>query len=452
MQNLDSLWEKTKKILKEVLESEDKSVVYKGFFEDTSLVELNDREAIVLTKYQFHALVLNDNENLNLINSALKEVLKKDIRCRVVFEDDYNRTMEISGSGQKKDEFDDNVMPEYTFDNFVHGPSNKEAYSAALAVATNPGRNIYNPLFIYGDSGLGKTHLLCAVGNYIKDKYPEKKILYISSIDFVNRVGMAIRGKYIEEFKNQLNSLDVLMVDDIQSLSGKEKTNEVFFTVYNELFNNRKQIILTSDRQPAQIKDVEKRLISRFSQGLSVTVTSPEFDTALKILKLKMKTYDISEDAFEPEVLSYMATNFASDVRSLEGSLNTLLFYSINNEKETIDLDLAMEALKGHGSTPKHRAELQMKDILNAVSNYYGLTRQQIVGKTRTKNVSNARHITMYLCRKHLDLSYDKIGNELGGRDHSTVLSGCEKIDKMVRSNEAYQKVISDIEQDLLTR
>ncbi|MBR0385801.1 MAG: chromosomal replication initiator protein DnaA [Erysipelotrichaceae bacterium] len=452
MQNLDSLWEKTKKILKEVLESEDKSVVYKGFFEDTSLVELNDREAIVLTKYQFHALVLNDNENLNLINSALKEVLKKDIRCRVVFEDDYNRTKEISGSGQKKDEFDDNVMPEYTFDNFVHGPSNKEAYSAALAVATNPGRNIYNPLFIYGDSGLGKTHLLCAVGNYIKDKYPEKKILYISSIDFVNRVGMAIRGKYIEEFKNQLNSLDVLMVDDIQSLSGKEKTNEVFFTVYNELFNNRKQIILTSDRQPAQIKDVEKRLISRFSQGLSVTVTSPEFDTALKILKLKMKTYDISEDAFEPEVLSYMATNFASDVRSLEGSLNTLLFYSINNEKETIDLDLAMEALKGHGSTPKHRAELQMKDILNAVSNYYGLTRQQIVGKTRTKNVSNARHITMYLCRKHLDLSYDKIGNELGGRDHSTVLSGCEKIDKMVRSNEAYQKVISDIEQDLLTR
>lgn len=452
MHSLNSLWEDTKKILKENLENDDKSVVYKGFFEDTTLVQLTDREATVLTKYQFHALVLNDNENLNLINSALKQVLNKDIRCRVVFEEDYYRNQEIISSSKKVENFDDNVMPEYTFDNFVHGPSNKEAYSAALAVATNPGRNIYNPLFIYGDSGLGKTHLLCAVGNYIKDKYPEKKILYISSMDFVNKVGQAIREKRIDEFKNMLNSLDVLMVDDIQSLSGKEKSNEVFFNVYNELFNNRKQIILTSDRQPAQIKDVEKRLISRFSQGLSVTVTSPEFDTALKILKLKMKTYDISEDSFDPEVLSYMATNFANDVRSLEGSLTTLLFYSINNEKEIIDLPLAMQAFKGHVSNSKQRSELQIRDIINAVSSYYGLTKQQICGKARTKNISTARHITMYLCRKHLDISYDKIGDEFGGKDHTTVKSAYEKIDRLLKTDDAYRRAIEEIEHDLLTR
>lgn len=451
---MEFIWNKTKNLMEETLDVDEKSVVYKEFFDDTSLVELNDREAVVLTKFQFHTLVLNDNENLNLINSCLQRVINKEVRCRIVFEDDYYKVKEDETSNRSVDLFLDNVMPEYTFENFIHGPSNKEAYSAALAVATNPGRNIYNPLFIYGDSGLGKTHLLCAVGNYIKNKSPEKKVLYISSNNFVNQVYQASKNRSIDQLKNKLNSLDVLLMDDVQTLSGKKTSNDVFFDIYNELFNNRKQIILTSDRLPSQIKDIEERLISRFTQGLSVTVTTPEFDTALKILKLKIFTHNIDEKSIEPEVLSYLATNFANDVRSLEGSLNRLLFYSINyNENQKIDMKLALEAFKGHvTSNKKQRSELQIRDIINAVSDYYGLTKNQICGKARTKNISNARHIVMYLSRKHLDLSYLKIGEELGGRDHTTVLSGYEKIDKLVRSNDSYRKVISEIEHELLTK
>ncbi len=456
MDTLESIWLNTKKLIEKTLSDDDKSVVYKEFFDDTSLVELTDREAVVLTKYQFHTLVLNDNEHLNLINSSLQKVINRDIRCRIVFEDDYYKVKEdeIKNKKNSVEEFTNNVMPEYTFENFIHGPSNKEAYSAALAVATNPGRNIYNPLFIYGDSGLGKTHLLCAVGNYIKDKSPEKKVLYISSNNFVNQVYQASKNKSIDLLKNQLNSLDVLLMDDVQTLSGKKTSNDVFFDIYNELFNNRKQIILTSDRLPSQIKDIEERLISRFTQGLSVTITTPEFDTALEILKLKINTHNISPNSIEPEVLSYLATNFANDVRSLEGSLNRLLFYSINyNDKETIDMNLALEAFKGHVTTHKKQTELQIKDVINVVSDYYGITKNQICGKSRTKNIANARHIVMYLCYKHIvDTSYDKIGKELGGRDHSTVLSGCEKISKLLKSNESYRKVISEIEHDLLTR
>ena len=345
------------------------------------------------------------------------------------------------------------VMPEFSFENFVHGPSNKEAYSAALAVATNPGRNIYNPLFIYGDSGLGKTHLLCAIGNYIKAKYPEKKILYISSSGFVNEVYQASKRQNIDMLKNQLNSLDVLLMDDIQTLSGKKASNDVFFDIYNELFNNRKQIILSSDRPPGQIKDIEERLISRFNQGLSVTVTTPEFDTALQILKMKIKTHGINENNIDPEVLSFLATHFASDVRSLEGSLNRLLFYSINfSESSRIDLEMATNAFKGQIATvAKSTSDLQIKDIINCVADYYGLTRQQIIGKARTKNISNARHITMYLCRKKLDVSYLKIGEELGGRDHATVISAYEKISKLVNTDDSYKRVINEIEKNLLT-
>lgn len=448
MYSLNFIWDQVKDLIKATLDNDDKSIVYSEFFDETELAEINDKEAIVLTKYQFHTLILNDIENLNMINNSLKEVLNKQIRARVLYKEDYIKLKNDQNTITPINKISDNVMPEYTFENFVHGPSNKEAYAASLAVATNPGRNIYNPLFIYGDSGLGKTHLLCAVGNYIKNKLPEKKILYISSSAFVNQVVMAIKNKEIDTLKNQLNSLDVLMMDDIQLLSGKKASNDVFFDIYNELFNNRKQIILTSDRPPVQIKDIEERLISRFSQGLTLTVTTPEYETAYKILQMKIKNHGIDESSIDPEVLSFLATNFSSDVRSLEGSLNRLLFYSINfSNNNKIDINVAMEAFSDNISDFSSSSKnLDFKDIINSVSDYYGLTRQQILGKSRTKNISNARHIAMYLARKNLDLSYLKIGEEFGGRDHATVISACEKIEKLIRDNAAYKKAVNEIE------
>ncbi len=445
--SLKEIWVQVKQIIKTTLDNDNKSIAYNEFFDRTELEELNDREAIISTDFEIHYIVLNDNENLSIINNALKAVLNSDVRARVVLKSTYQKNLL---ENVKKMEINDNLMPEYTFENFVTGPSNKESYAACLAVAMSPGRNTYNPLFIYGDSGLGKTHLLCAIGNYIKKNYPEKKILYISSNTFVNHVVSSIKQNKIDEFKERLNSLDLLMMDDVQFLSGKDKTNEVFFDIYNELFNNRKQIVLTSDRSPAQIKDIEERLISRFSQGLSVTVTTPVFETAYQILEMKIKMHGIDASSIDPEVLSFLATNFASDVRNLEGSLNRLLFYSINFSRDNvINLNLAMEAFRGNISTSSANKKLEINDVVNAVADYYGFTKQQLYGKNRTKNIAVARHIAMYLCRKHLDVSYKNVGYEFGGRDHSTVLSACDKVEKLISTNESFRKAVTDIEKNL---
>ena len=456
MNQLDQVWNEAKAIIKTALANDDNVIVYEEFFKDTTLVQLGDQEAIILVNLRFHSIFLNDNDHLKLINGALSSVTGREIRSRVMFVDDY---YEMKKDTANEDDYlpniYDNVMPDYTFENFVLGPSNKEAYASALAVANNPGRNLYNPLFIYGDSGLGKTHLLFAIGNYVKQRYPEKKILYISSSDFFNQVWQASKNKTLDLLKNQFNSLDVLMVDDIQLLSNKKTSNDVFFDIYNGLFNNRKQIILTSDRLPSQIKDVEERLISRFQQGLSVNITAPEFETALEILKMKMKTHNIAESDIEPEALEFLATNFSSDIRTLEGSLNRLLFYHINfNQGNKIDLNITMEAFKDimSNNPVASRKTVDTKDIIIATADYYGLTKQQITGKSRTKNVSTARHIAMYLCRKHLEVSFDKIGEEFGGKDHATVMSGCTKIEKMVMTDESYKRAVSDIEKKLFTR
>ncbi|MBE6116309.1 MAG: chromosomal replication initiator protein DnaA [Erysipelotrichaceae bacterium] len=451
MYSYSNIWDRVKEVIRTTLygDSNDGSdIVYMEFYNDTELVELTETEATVLVKYNVHYHVLNDNENLNIINNALKQVLNKDIRCRILTEDTYRK---LSAENVYNTRMEDNVMPQYLFENFVVGPSNKESYMAALAVAMNPGRKTYNPLFIYGDSGLGKTHLLCAIGNYIKNKFPERKILYTPCMDYINNVGKAIKNKTIEDYKNRLNSLDVFIVDDIQTLAGKEKSKEIFFNVFNELYDNGKQIILASDRPPVRIKDVEARLVSRFSQGLSVTVSSPEFETAYKILEMKIRSLGMEENSIDPEVISFLATNFSSDVRKLEGSLNRLLFYSINfSNSNTINLDLALEAFKNDLNTIPNKNELKIKDVINAVIDYYGLEKNLLVGKARTQKVATPRHIAMYLCRKHLDVSYLKIGEEFGGRDHTTVLSACEKIEKLIKTNDDYKKVIREIETSML--
>ncbi|MBQ3383612.1 MAG: chromosomal replication initiator protein DnaA [Erysipelotrichaceae bacterium] len=450
MYSYSYIWDKVKEVIRSTLDgnNDGSDIVYMEFYNDTELVELTENEATVLVKYTVHYHVLNDNENLNIINNALKQVLNKDIRCRILLEDTYRK---LTAENVYNTRMEDNVMPQYLFENFVVGPSNKESYMAALAVAMNPGRKTYNPLFIYGDSGLGKTHLLCAIGNYIKNKFPERKILYTPCMDYINNVGKAIKNKTIEDYKNRLNSLDVFIVDDIQTLAGKEKSKEIFFNVFNELYDNGKQIILASDRPPVRIKDVEARLVSRFSQGLSVTVSSPEFETAYKILEMKIKSLGMEENSIDPEVISFLATNFSSDVRKLEGSLNRLLFYSINfSNSNTINLDLALEAFKNDLNVIPNKNELKIKDVINAVIDYYGLEKNLLVGKARTQKVATPRHIAMYLCRKHLDVSYLKIGEEFGGRDHTTVLSACEKIEKLIKTNDDYKKVIREIESSLL--
>lgn len=448
MDALNILYQKIKEIINEkLIENNHKDLI--NYFVDTQLVKLEDNNAVITTPFEITKLVLTSNSDIvKIINDTFSDFFKRDYKCSIITTNDYLK----ENSEMIEKELNDNLMSDFTFENFVEGPSNREAKTAALACAIKPGQKAYNPLFIYGDSGLGKTHLLNAIGNYIKENNSEMKVLYISSMTFVNDAVKAIKEKTIDEYKNQLNSLDVLLFDDIQNLSNKPQSKDIFFNIYNELFNNRKQVVLTSDRSPSQIKDVEDRLKTRFSQGLSVTINSLEYETAFEILKMKLKSHGINDNSIDDDVLSFIATNFSSDVRNLEGAINRLLFYSINFfNTQKIDLNVALEAFKDQKTTLLSKNDnLDVRNIIKAVADYYGLTEKQIKSKSRTKNIATARHISMYLSRKLLDLSYDKIGEEFGGKDHSTVLSAYEKIDKLVRENEIYKKIVDDIRKNII--
>ena len=448
MDALNILYQKIKEIINEkLIENKHKDLI--NYFVDTQLVKLEENNAVITTPFEITKLVLTSNSDIvKIINDTFSDFFKRDYKCSIITTNDYLK----ENSEMIKKVLNDNLMSDFTFENFVEGPSNREAKTAALACAIKPGQKAYNPLFIYGDSGLGKTHLLNAIGNYIKENNSEMKVLYISSMTFVNDAVKAIKEKTIDEYKNQLNSLDVLLFDDIQNLSNKPQSKDIFFNIYNELFNNRKQVVLTSDRSPSQIKDVEDRLKTRFSQGLSVTINSLEYETAFEILKMKLKSHGINDNSIDDDVLSFIATNFSSDVRNLEGAINRLLFYSINFfNTQKIDLNVALEAFKDQKTTLLSKNDnLDVRNIIKAVADYYGLTEKQIKSKSRTKNIATARHISMYLSRKLLDLSYDKIGEEFGGKDHSTVLSAYEKIDKLVRENEIYKKIVDDIRKNII--
>lgn len=423
--------------------------VYQTYVEQTKLIDLNDTKAIISTQRIMDALVLQEDKEI--FSEILSNILKRDIQCQFVHESEYVKKQEaISQMVQTEPVIHDNVLPDFTFENFVIGDSNKEAHAAALACAYKPGK-FYNPLFIYGDSGLGKTHLMYAIGNYIKNNYPEKKILYIPASEFIDRFYIATKNKNINEFKAEMNMLDVLLVDDIQILAGKDKTNELFFQIYNSLVNNRKQIILTSDKPPLELNDIEERLISRFSSGLSVTINSPEFETRLQILKMKLssKKNDFSTLCDE-ESLSYIATNCTGDIRALEGMLNRLVYYSINfGNGQTVNLDFTIEALKDVIANPNvNKNNVSPSFIINTVANYYGLTKQQILSKSRMKAITTARHISMYLCRKHLDMPFKKIGSTFKC-DHTTVISACEKIEKLLKDDTQYKIAIGEIENKL---
>ncbi len=444
---LEDLWKKTKNILVE--DGSIDEIVLNTYFEDANLLDIQEKSAVITVKTHLQKIILTQESEK--ISNALGQHLDRDVFCSVLLEDEYKKGLNNFKNGtssENQQQIDDNLLESYTFDNFVVGPSNKESHSAALACAYSPGK-FYNPLFIYGNSGLGKTHLLNAVGNYVKKTNFNKSVYYTSSSDFVSDVVSSIKNNTIEEFKQNLQKIDVLLMDDVQFLAGKEKSHEIFFHVFNELVNNKRQIVITSDRHPTEIKGLEDRLISRFSSGLSVGVDSPEFETSLAILKMKLEHHSLDSEMIDDDVLTYLATNFSKDVRKLEGALNRLIFYSINfGSDKHIDFKMALGAFKTQPNVGDK--ELSVNKIKRVVADYYGLTKQQLVSKSRTKNISNARHIAIYLCRKHLDLPFNKIGEEFGKRDHSTIISSCEKIDKALKNDNFMTVALAELEKQLI--
>ncbi len=423
--------------------------VVNTFFTSIQIYDLTDAKAILVTDNIINKRICIDS--LDLIQAAFIEVLQLDDPIIVEL---YTKFELPDQEEEKPETFTVNfkefesmpIQPDRTFDNFVVGDCNRESQVASFACALKPGE-FYNPLFIYGNSGLGKTHLLMAIGNYVKNNYPDKKVYYIESLKFVDKVVKAIQNNQIDQFKHYMCSQDLLLVDDIQFLAGKEKSHEIFFSVYNELVNNRKQICIASDRHPKEIKGLEDRLISRFSSGLSVGIDSPEFETSLAILRMKIKNSGNEIEDVDERGLNYIASNFSGNIRDLEGAWNRVLFYAImfQQNKNYIEFETIVNALKNQ-VVVSEKDGLSSKKIIKCVADYYGLTRSQITGKTRTKNISNARHISIYLCRKLLDLPYMKIGEEFGNRDHTTIISACNKVEKEIKKDNNFLAAVNEIE------
>jgi len=421
------------------------------FYDQCYLYELTDDKAVVIAPNAISKQILQSQ--VEMISTGLMDIL--DLSQPLITEVLHTSELQAKAAAVSYETFNDEdfksmpIQKDRTFENFVVGDCNKESQAAALACALNPGK-FFNPLFIYGNSGLGKTHLLMSIANYVQDTYPTKKVYYTESLKFVETVVNAIRDNKIDAFKQYMYSIDLLLVDDIQFLAGKEKSHEVFFTIYNELINNRKQVCIASDRQPKEIKGLEDRLISRFSSGLSVGIDSPEFETSLAILQMKIKQNGYGTDDIDPKGLAYIASNFSGNVRDLEGAWNRVLFYAIQFQPDggMIKFETVMNALKAQ-AVVSDKTGLSPKKIIKEVADYYGITRQQITSKTRTKDISNARQISIYLCRKLLNLSYIKIGDEFGGRDHSTIINACTKVEKTMKTNQAYRNAVEEIERKL---
>lgn len=335
------------------------------------------------------------------------------------------------------------INPRYTFTTFIVGKNNELAHAACQAVARKPGE-VYNPLFLYGGVGLGKTHLLQAIGNEIRANDHNKRILYISSERFTNDFIQAVRSGEGEKFKNLYRSVDLLLIDDIQFLAGKEQTQEEFFHTFNALHQNNKQIVITSDRPPKAIAALEHRLISRFEWGMIADIASPDLETRMAILEHKCREKNVN---LSREAIQYIASHVHHNVRELEGVLNSITAKSqLSGAAATLD-DIKQIL---HSVTPtKHSGAVTPKDVIQAVSRFYDVAIELLTGESRRKEYVLPRQVAMYLMREELRASYPTIGTSMGGRDHTTVMHGCDKITKVLVDDERLQKDLNLLRQQL---
>ena len=340
------------------------------------------------------------------------------------------------------------LNPNYTFDSFIVGKNNKFAHAASLAVAQSPG-NSYNPLFIYGGVGLGKTHLMHAIGNYISTNHPNKEIMYVTTETFTNELISSIQKSTNDTFRNKYRKVDVLLIDDIQIIAGKESTQEEFFHTFNALHEANKQIIISSDKPPKEIATMEERLRSRFEGGLIADIGVPDYETRVAILRnkaqqLKLKgNHDIEID---DEVLHYIASKLNSNIRKLEGALQKVMAYAKlnNSDIKVITRPMAETVLDGiiDEDTPK---VITPKLVIATVCKYFNVSEEDLLGKKKNREIAFPRQITMYIMRQITDLTYPKIGSILGGRDHSTAMHADDKISSMIKEDEELDKTIKDI-------
>ncbi len=412
-------------------------VAYENWLLTLSVHSVQDNTIIVAVEDSKATMIeFIKNKYGQFLQTAIEEMFDQKFELQYVAASNVQKE---AFSSKPKNESYNNLNPKYTFDTFVIGSNNNLAHAAALAVADSPAE-VYNPLFIYGGVGLGKTHLMHSVAHYILDNNPEARVMYVTSEKFTTELIQSIRNKTTMEFKDKYRNVDVLLIDDIQFISGKESTQEEFFHTFNALHEAKKQIIISSDRPPKEIKTLEDRLLSRFEWGIIADIQSPDYETRMAILNKKTEADGIS---LEPSILEYIAANVKSNIRELEGSLNKLIALSRLKKKE-ITMELAVEAIQdyvsadaGHTVTPSY--------IVDIVADHFSLTPQEIYSKNRSNKIAYPRQIAMYMCRRYLNMSLVDIGKAIGGKDHTTVMHALKKIEEDISRNDASLQNVLDI-------
>ena len=449
--DLAEIWVRCKDKLKESFNEK----VFNVWIKPIMPLEVTDTYYKVAVKNDFFKTMLEENY-AQVIEGVLAGIMSKNIKLIIETMDNGSSGSEAAEemptvpakreqqqlfnentSVQQPDE--SNLNPKYVFETFVIGNSNRFAHAAAQAVANDPA-HAYNPLFLYGGVGLGKTHLMHAIGNRIKQNNPSMKVLYTSSEKFTNEIINSIQNKTTEAFRQKYRNIDCLIIDDIQFLKGKEQTQVEFFHTFNALKDADKQIIISSDRPPREIETLEDRLRSRFDQGLTADIQTPDLETRMAILRTKAASDNI---VLPTEVITLLATNIATNIREIEGAYNKIVAYT-SLMHMPITVETAQKVLSDMGNDCKTRT-ITYEGIIKVVANHYNVKQDELFNKKRTQNIAFPRQVAMYLCRELADLSYPRIGELFGGRDHTTVIHAYEKISNFKNSNLAFQNELQEI-------
>ena len=435
------------------LEKELAPTTFRTWFKDIKLINEYNNKLTIEVPMEIHKSILRETYG-NLIEDTLFSITNENYELNYITEAENIDTLtEINAElEQDSDSFETNLNKNLNFDNFVVGSSNRLAYVSAMTVAQNPGK-IHNPLFIYGKSGIGKTHLMHAIGNYITQN-SKKKVLYTTSdaymTDFTgiaDITNLDNQLEYANNFKNKYRNVDVLIIDDIQFLANAEKTQQEFFNTFNYLQQSNKQLIISSDKSPNDLKKIEERLRSRFTWGLPVDIYPPDFELRVEIIKHKIKNTSLA-GLIDNNVIEYIANSCTNDVRHLEGTINRLMAYTAMVVPEKIDVEFANAALNDYLNKNIY-SENNIESIQKAVSDYYGITVEDLKGKKKSSKFTFPRQVAMYLARMLTDESFPRIGLEFGGRDHSTVIHSINKIDSEIKTNEELKNAIETIKNTL---
>ena len=436
-----------------LLQRELTEVTYNGWFSDMNAIDIVEKEGK-------HVLILSSSNSL--AKKIVPEKFSKNIHDCFELLNYPNFTFQVISDGDEYKEetplvstisieekkLQSSLLPRYSFNSFVEGTHNKLAYHACLAVADFPG-SVYNPLFIWGGSGLGKTHLLHAIGNHALDNDPNKNVLYVPSETFMNEMINAIGSGKNEAFREKYRQIDVLLIDDIQFIGNKQGTQDEFFHTFNTLYNSNKQIVICSDRPPEDIEHLAERIRTRFNWGLTVDIQSPDYETRIAILKRKAEQSNLDIDM---EVLSFIANLINSNIRDLEGALTRVsAFCNLLNPGTKITIDIASQALKDYAGNDIKKI-ISCSRIIEVVSEYFGVSVADIKSKKKPQNIVYPRQIAMYLCRKLTTDPLKTIGAALGGRDHTTIMHGADKITDDLKgiNNEELVRALNDIEKRLV--